>query len=190
MWFLRGETGDKCFQYRKSQSSLFILGNRKWISFILKTIMAKYRWKWSLPFFNGVATVDVIVASKLILPKLNPHILRDSIGVLFWENKQSGPRFLAMANFIVCLPPEVPLDIRFYPINPKVRAKMVGIVNKVYRINFLLCQIGRCINVFPEDAPPCGLMLIYWRLSLTASLPGRVQSVPNFFLQVDNLHLE
>ena len=103
-------------------------------------------------FFNGVATVDVIVASKLILPKLNPHILRDSIGVLFWENKQSGPRFLAMANFIVCLPPEVPLDVRFYPINPEVRAKMVGIVNKIYRINFLLCQIGRCINVFPEDA--------------------------------------
>ena len=61
-----------------------------------------------------------------------------------------------MANLIVCLPPEVPLDIRFYPINAKVRAKMVGIVNKVYRINFLLCQIGRCINVFPEDtrAPP------------------------------------
>ena len=33
-------------------------------------------------------------------------------------------------------------------------------------------------------------MLVYWRLSLIASLPGRVQSVPNFFLQEDNLHLE
>ena len=31
----------------------------------------------------------------------------------------------------VC-PPEVPLDICFYPINPKARAKMLGIVNKVY----------------------------------------------------------
>ena len=69
----------------------------------------------------------------LILPKLKPYILRDWIE-LFWENKQSGPRFLATANFIVCLPPEVPRDICFYPIdiNPKARAKMVGIVNKVY----------------------------------------------------------
>ena len=33
-------------------------------------------------------------------------------------------------------------------------------------------------------------MLVYWRLSLPASLPGRVQFVPNFFLQEDNLHLE
>ena len=55
----------------------------------------------------------------------------------FWENEQSGPRFLAMANFIVCLPPEIPRDIFFYPINPKVRAKMVGIVNKVYSLSAL-----------------------------------------------------
>ena len=83
----------------------------------------------------------------------------------------------------VC-PPEVPLDICFYPINPKARAKMLGIVNKVYScINSLLCQKGRCVNLFSEDAP-CGLMLVYWRLSLTASLPGRVQSVTNY------LHLE
>ena len=45
------------------------------------------------------------------------------------------------------------------------------------------------VNLFSENAP-CGLMLTYWRLSLTAPLPGRVQSVPNFFLQEDNLHLE
>ena len=38
-----------------------------------------------------------------------------------------------MANFIVCLLPEVPMDICFYPINAKVRAKMVGIVvNKIH----------------------------------------------------------
>ena len=45
------------------------------------------------------------------------------------------------------------------------------------------------VNLFSKNAP-CGLMLVYWRLRLTASLPGRVQSVPNFFLQEDNLHLE
>ena len=42
-----------------------------------------------------------------------------------------------MANIIVCLPPEIPRDICFYPINPKARAKMVGIVNKVYSLSAL-----------------------------------------------------
>ena len=42
-----------------------------------------------------------------------------------------------MANFIVCLHPEIPRDICSYPINPKVRAKTVGIVNKVYSLSAL-----------------------------------------------------
>ena len=33
----------------------------------------------------------------------------------FRENKQSPPRFLTLANFTFCLPPEIPRDIAFIP---------------------------------------------------------------------------
>ena len=42
-------------------------------------------------------------------------ILTKKIVVSFWENEQSRPRFLKFANFIFCLPPEIPRDIAFIP---------------------------------------------------------------------------
>ena len=53
-----------------------------------------------------------------------------SIQIFKQTNKQTQQRFLALAAFIICLPPEKPRDIAFFPISPLVRAKMAGIVNK------------------------------------------------------------
>ena len=41
-------------------------------------------------------------------------------------------RLLVLANFITSLSPEIPRDIVFYPMNPKGRAQITGIVNEVY----------------------------------------------------------
>ena len=35
-WFLRGQTSDKFFQFKKSQPTLFTLDNRKSITFYIK----------------------------------------------------------------------------------------------------------------------------------------------------------
>ena len=52
----------------------------------------------------------------LFLSKLKPYILHECyIVVSFWRNKQSRPRFLAVANFIFCLPYEILCDITFIP---------------------------------------------------------------------------
>ena len=52
----------------------------------------------------------------LILSKLKPYILHDYLIVVsFWQNKQTRPRFLALANFIFSLPPKIPRDITFIP---------------------------------------------------------------------------
>ena len=37
------------------------------------------------------------------------------IVVSFWYNKQTRPRLLVLANFITCLPSEIPRDIAFIP---------------------------------------------------------------------------
>ena len=52
----------------------------------------------------------------LFLSKLKPYILHECyIVVSFCGNKQSWPRFLALANFIFCLPYEILCDIAFIP---------------------------------------------------------------------------
>ena len=53
------------------------------------------------------------------------HIKSYSFSVV--KNKQTRPRFLVLENFITCWPPEKPRDI-----SPWTRAKMAGIVSKVY----------------------------------------------------------
>ena len=51
-----------------------------------------------------------------ILPKLDMFILHDyEIVVSFLWNKQTRPRLLALANFVTCLPREIPRDIAFIP---------------------------------------------------------------------------
>ena len=56
----------------------------------------------------------------------------NSLSRSFRENKQLQLRFLTLANFITCLPPQKPCDIAFIPFSPKAHAKMTGIVNKAY----------------------------------------------------------
>ena len=57
------------------------------------------------------------------------------------EEKETRPRLLVLANFITCLPPEMPRD-SFYPVDPRARAKMADIVNKVYsNVELSICRI-------------------------------------------------
>ena len=57
------------------------------------------------------------------------YVLYDyEIVVSFWYNKQSQSQSLVLANFITCLPPEM-------PINPRESAKVTGVVNKVYNFS-------------------------------------------------------
>ena len=64
MWFLRGQTSDKFFQYKKSRSSLFILDNRKWTNFSIKDDNGKL-WEEVIifTFLDTAATIDVLTAS-------------------------------------------------------------------------------------------------------------------------------
>ena len=79
---------------------------------------------------NGKLWVEVIIVAFLWIGDRRCHrskqqsrlfcrnsnrtfCMTESIVVSFRENKQSGSRFLATANFIVWLPPEVPRDICF-----------------------------------------------------------------------------
>ena len=90
-------------QCKKSWSSWFILDNRKW-----GKIMSKKRL-WQIMGESG-----------------HCYFFGCSCGysncILDWDNSY-------LARFITCLPPEIPREICFYPIDPKA---LVGIVNKVY----------------------------------------------------------
>ena len=80
-----------------------------------------------------VMTSTVATASKKVkmvtsahnLPISHFHTKSYSFSVV--KNKQSRPGFLVLENFITCWPPEKPRDI-----SPWTRAKMAGIVSKVY----------------------------------------------------------
>ena len=63
--FSTGETGDKFFQYKKSQSSLFILDNRKWTTFSIKDDNGKL-WVEVIifTFWDAAVTVDVLTGSN------------------------------------------------------------------------------------------------------------------------------
>ena len=73
--FLRGQASDKICQCKKSRSSLFILNNRKWITFYLKDDNGKLWVKVIIvTFLDAVATVDVLTASHndVNVSKLEP----------------------------------------------------------------------------------------------------------------------
>ena len=66
--------------------------------------MANYGWKRSfLLFLDSAATVDVLTASN------------NDVNFVKTQTVQSRPPFHALANFIFCLPPELPRDIAFIP---------------------------------------------------------------------------
>ena len=59
-----GQTSDKFFQYKKSQTSLFIRDNRKWTTYIKDDNRKLWLEVTIITFFNAVATVDVRTASN------------------------------------------------------------------------------------------------------------------------------
>ena len=132
-------------------------------------------------FFNGVATKDVIVASNNdvnFVETQTVHFAWLNRSLFHFEiiNKVDLDFSQRQILSFVC-PLKYHLIFAFIPsILKRVQRWWVSWIRS---INSLLCQKGRCINLFSEDAP-CGLMLVYWTLRFTASLPGRVQSVPNY----------
>ena len=58
------QTSDKFFQYKKSQTSLFILDNRKWTTYIKDDNRKLWLEVTIIAFFNAVAPVDVRTASN------------------------------------------------------------------------------------------------------------------------------
>ena len=58
------QTSDKFFQYKKSQTSLFIRDNRKWTTYIKDDNRKLWLEVTIITFFNAVATVDVRTASN------------------------------------------------------------------------------------------------------------------------------
>ena len=108
--------------------------------FILKTIMESYWWKWSRYFFDAVGAVDAITASnndeKLVETRTVYFAKLNSLSRFERINKLDRDDLYCTLS-LVCTPPP-PLHHWntmwhcFYPINAKARAKMAGIVNKVY----------------------------------------------------------
>ena len=65
--------------------------------------------------FNELAIVDVLTASNNDVNFVETQTIYFAwllTVVSFWENKQTRPRFLALPNFIFCLPPQIPRDAR------------------------------------------------------------------------------
>ena len=83
-------------------------------------------------FLTAVPTVDVPTASSYDVElektcrNLNCTFCKFKIALSFWKDKQTRPRLLVVANFITCLPTEIPRrDIAFIP-SSDARAKDGG----------------------------------------------------------------
>ena len=69
-------------------------------------------------FFGAVTTVDVLTACNNDVNFVEAQTVHFACLLnrrFVLRDKQSRPRFLALANFIFCLPPEIPRDIAFIP---------------------------------------------------------------------------
>ena len=138
-WLLRGQTSDKISQYKNSRSRLFILDNKKWTTFYIKDDNGKL-WVEVIIFtvLDTVATVDVLTASNNDVSFVETQTVHSAWPlnrrfVLSWKNRQSRPRFPALAPF--ACPPEIHRDIAFIPSILKRVKKMVDIVNEVYCVS-------------------------------------------------------
>ena len=107
-------------------------------------------------FFNAVATVDVPTASNNDVSFVETQTVTFCMTIkssFRFEriNKVDRDRFLALANFIFCLPLEIPRDFAFIPSILKARAKMVllpSIQRNGHTLEFLLHKLKRVL-------PPC-----------------------------------
>ena len=80
---------------------------------------------------------------------------------------------LVLRHFITCLPPEIPPEISFIPaLYPRARAKMVGIVNKVFY--FLLLTIIYLFSIL------MALEYLLYFIHLFIPLPFYTATVPSF----------
>ena len=135
-WFLRGQTSDKICQYKKSRLCLVILDNWKLRTFYLKDNKIKLRLEVIVVmFFNAVATVDVLTASNndvRTCRNLNRTFCKFKIALSFWGEKKNSTAITRISKFYHLFAPWDTTWHCFYPSNPKARAKMAGIVNKVY----------------------------------------------------------
>ena len=111
-WFLRRQTSDKICQYKKSRLCLFILDNRRWRNFILKTIMEKYGGRDRCYFFNTVVTVDVLTESHN-----DVNLVETSSWTIDFANLKLPPRFETYCQILTLFAPlsEIPRDIAFIP---------------------------------------------------------------------------
>ena len=113
----------------KMQSSLFDLHNRKEVSTLNETKIAKYGWKG---FWMQYTTVEVFTARNYDVKLVELHILHfawlESSSYFGGINKLDRDYSITrLGNFDTCLPSNCS-----YPINPKVRAKVECNMNKVY----------------------------------------------------------
>jgi len=124
------------FSNTRNRSRVFLWQQKMNNFFLFKTIMANYGWKWSLLlFFNAVVTVDVLTASNNDVNFVETQTVRfawrlNRCFVLRELTKSTamsriGKFYLLFASWNTtwhC----------FHPVNPKGRAKIASIVNKVY----------------------------------------------------------
>ena len=166
--FTGGKTSDKFFQYKKSQSTLFILGNRKWITFYIKDDNGKL---WVeviiviIIFFYGIATEDVIVVinndvnfietQRIHFAWLNRSLFR------FERINKVDVDFSQWQILSFVCPLKYQWIFAFIPLMLKCVQRW-WVSSWIRSIDSLFFQKGRCINLFSND-PPCGLMLVYWK---------------------------
>ena len=86
-----------------------------------------------LTFLEAVTTVNVLKKWRNLNCAFRRMTIKILIVLTFCENKQTRPRLLVLANFILVLSPEISRDIYFYfySINLWACAKMAAIVDKV-----------------------------------------------------------
>ena len=83
-----------------------------------RKMMVNNERKWSVSFLDAVVTVDVFTAIKdgvKTYRNSNCTFCKSKIVLPFWQNKQTRPRLILLANFFTCLPPEIPRDIASIP---------------------------------------------------------------------------
>ena len=113
------------------------MNNSLWI---LKTIMENYGWKWPLLLFwtsSDRTWVDVLTASNNYVNFVETRathfvsLLKINGRFVLWEWTRSTTTS-CIGQFYLLFAPWNTTWHYFYPVNPKARAKMVGIVNNVY----------------------------------------------------------
>ena len=130
-WFLRKQTSEKHCQWKKLRLSLFILDNRKWRPFHLKDDNVKI-WVEVI-----IVTLQYAVATANIpMSNSNDVNLANTLDnyeiVVSFDRINKLDRDYSYWQILSLVCPWNTTWHSFYPIDLRARAKMAGIVNKVY----------------------------------------------------------